>query len=181
MSEQDRSGSIRIGVAVTVPEPYRSALQAARSRVGDPAAGLIQPHITLLGPTEVPVAALDEVRRHLGEVAAGHAPFRVHLRGTATFRPVSPVVFVEVVEGIATCELLEREVRTGVLDQDLRFHYHPHVTIAHEVDDAALDQAFSDLAGFEARFDVTQIELYEHGDDGVWRTIGSFALDGPAA
>jgi 2'-5' RNA ligase len=181
MSEQDRSGTIRIGVAVTVPEPHRSALRAARSRVGDPAAGLIQPHITLLGPTEVAVAGLDEVERHLRGIAGRHAPFPVHLRGTATFRPVSPVVFVEVVEGIATCELLEREIRTGVLDQDLRFHYHPHVTIAHEVADEALDRAFADLADFEARFDVAEIELYEHGEDGVWRTIGSFALGGGAA
>jgi 2'-5' RNA ligase len=176
MTVEDRSGSIRIGVAVTVPEPYRSALRAARSRVGDPAAGLIQPHITLLGPTEVGLDVLDEVERHLHGIAGRHTPFTVHLRGTATFRPVSPVVFVEVVEGIATCEQLEREIRTGVLDQDLRFHYHPHVTIAHEVDDDALDRAFADLAGFEARFEVGEIELYEHGDDGVWRTIGAFAL-----
>ena len=39
------------------------------------------------------------VDEHLAAVAARHAPFVVHLRGTATFRPVSPVVFVQVVEG----------------------------------------------------------------------------------
>jgi 2'-5' RNA ligase len=178
MTEQRRSGELRIGVAVAVPEPFRSALTDVRARVGDPAAALIEPHITLLGPTEVPAAALDEVGAHLRAVAGRHGPFTVHLRGTASFRPVSPVVFVQVVEGIASCERLEREVRTGVLDTDLRFHYHPHVTVAHEVDDAALDRAFDELAGFEARFEVTQIHLHEHGDDGVWRAMGDYPLTG---
>ncbi|WP_147795864.1 2'-5' RNA ligase family protein [Cellulomonas sp. Y8] len=169
---------LRIGVAVSVPEPYAAELQAARARVGDPAADLIRPHITLLGPTVLPTAALPEAEEHLRAVAAAHAPFTVHLRGTATFRPVSPVVFVQVVEGIASCELLEVAVRSGVLDQELRFHYHPHVTIAHEVPDDALDRAFADMADFEARFDVAEIHVYEHGDDGMWRTIGAFPLGG---
>lgn len=169
---------VRIGVAVAVPEPFAGQLQAARARVGDPAAELIRPHITLLGPTVLPSDALHDVSNHLRAVAAGTAPFTVHLRGTATFRPVSPVVFVEVVEGIASCELLEVQIRSGVLEQDLRFHYHPHVTVAHEVSDEALDRAFTDLAGFEARFDVAEIHLYEHGDDGQWRAMGSFPLTG---
>jgi len=169
---------MRIGVAVAVPEPYAGALQAARARVGDPAADLIRPHITLLGPTVLPAGGLAEVDAHLRAVAARHRPFTVHLRGTATFRPVSPVVFVQVVEGIASCELLELDIRSGVLDSELRFHYHPHVTIAHDVPDDALDRAFADLASFEARFAVPEIHLYEHGDDGMWRPIGRYALTG---
>jgi 2'-5' RNA ligase len=169
---------LRIGVAVSVPEPYSGELQEARARVGDPAADLIQPHITLLGPTVVPVTALDDVAAHLRAVAEEHAPFTVHLRGTATFRPVSPVVFVQVVEGIAACELLEVGVRSGPLAQELRFHYHPHVTIAHDVPDDALDRAFTELAAYEARFDVTEIHAYEHGDDGMWRSMASFPLTG---
>lgn len=169
---------LRIGVAVSVPEPYAAELQAARARVGDPAAHLIRPHITLLGPTVLPTASLPEADAHLRAIAARHRPFHVHLRGTATFRPVSPVVFVEVVEGIASCELLEVDIRSGILGQDLRFHYHPHVTIAHEVPDEALDRAFADMARFEARFDVPEIHVYEHGDDGMWRTIGAYPLGG---
>lgn len=172
---------LRIGVAVSVPEPYAGQLQAARARVGDPAADLIRPHITLLGPTVLPADALPEVDAHLRDVAARNVPFTVHLRGTATFRPVSPVVFVQVVEGLAPCELLEVQIRSGVLAQDLRFHYHPHVTIAHEVPDEALDRAFADLEEFEARFDVPDIHLYEHGDDGQWRPMGSYPLTGDDA
>ncbi len=171
-------GVLQIGVSITVPEPYGSVLQEARARVGDPAAPFIRPHITLVGPTAVAPGDLVAVEQHLTAVAGRHRPFVVHLRGTGSFRPVSPVVFVQVVEGIAMCERLEADVRSDRLAQDLRFHYHPHVTVAHELDDAGLDRAFDELADFEARFVVHEIEAYEHGADGVWRLVGSYALTG---
>lgn len=167
---------VRIGIAIEVPEPFATELQTARARFGDPLAHLIPPHVTLLGPTVLDPAELVEARRHLASVVAQVAPFRIHLRGSATFRPVSPVVFVQVVEGIAECEHLERTIRTGPLEQELRFNYHPHVTVAHEVPDAALDTAFDEMAGYEAHFDVTSVSLYEHGDDGVWRPEQVFGL-----
>ena len=170
----------RIGIAIEVPAPFGPELQAARARFGDPLAAAIPPHITLLGPTVLDPGELEEAVAHLEAVAAGAAPFRIHLRGSASFRPVSPVVFVQVVEGIAECEHLERAVRSGPLQQELRFNYHPHVTVAHEVDDASLDRAFDDMATYEARFDVGGFHLYEHGDDGVWRPRRLFDLTGDA-
>lgn len=168
----------RIGIAIAVPEPYAADLQRARAAVGDPLAHDIPPHITVVGPTVVDSSVLPAVAEHLEKVAGEMPQFRVHLRGTATFRPISPVVFVSLVEGIAECEMLEEQARSGVLAQDLRFNYHPHVTIAHEVGDAALDQAFDEMSDFEAVFDVQVVWMYEHGDDGMWRPQRSFALRG---
>ncbi|GAB3161494.1 2'-5' RNA ligase family protein [Myceligenerans halotolerans] len=177
MNIPDRApGQVRIGIAVAVPEPHAAQLAAARSAVGDPLADLIPPHITLLGPTVIDQADLDKVREHLDQVAASVRPFEVHLRGTATFRPVSPVVFVALAQGIAECETIESRVRTGMLAQDLRFNYHPHVTIAHEVPDDRLDKAYEALRDFEARFEVGGFWQYEHGDDGVWRPQREFGL-----
>lgn len=179
MNVPDRApGQVRIGIAVAVPEPFASRLGAARSAAGDPLADVIPPHITLLGPTVVDEGDLEKVHEHLRQVAAASAPFTVRLRGTATFRPVSPVVFVALAQGIAECEQIEQRVRTGMLAQDLRFNYHPHVTIAHEVSDGALDKAFDALCDFEASFEVTSFWQYEHGDDGVWRPQREFPLEG---
>lgn len=174
-----RSGDqVRIGVAITIPEPYGSMLQAARGRFGDPAAPFIPPHITLLGPTVVEPGDVPQVERHLTDAAARHRPFVVHLRGTGTFRPVSPVVFIQVVDGIASCEALERDIRTGPLAQDLNFYYHPHVTVAHDVAEPDLDRAFAELVDFEASFVVSAFHSYEHGDDEVWRPVRGFPLTG---
>ncbi|MBO3086433.1 2'-5' RNA ligase family protein [Cellulomonas fengjieae] len=177
-----RSGDqVRIGVAITVPEPYASVLHAARARCGDPWAQYIRPHITLLGPTVVEPDEIAQVDEHLAAVARQHAPFVVELRGTGTFRPVSPVVFVQVAEGLAGCVGLERSVRSGVLAQDTHFRYHPHVTVAHEVEDDLLDETSDALAGFGATFVVDSFHSYAHGDDGVWRPSRDFSLTGSPA
>jgi len=175
------SDSTVIGVAITVPEPYGTVLQTARARAGDAAAPFIPPHITLLGPTVIKRHDLAVITDHVSSVIADHGSFTVHLRSTGTFRPVSPVVFVEVAEGIAPCEMLEQTIRTGPLEQDLRFHYHPHVTIAHDVDDSSLDEAFGALAGFEARFPVSTVDLYEQGADSCWRVLRQLPLGAPVA
>ena len=169
-------GQIRIGIAIEIPEPYAAELSAARVAADDPLANFIPPHITLLGPTLLDVEQLAEARAHLADVAAGGAPFTVKLRGTATFRPISPVVFVALAQGISECERLESSVRTGILDGQLRFNYHPHVTIAHEVPDAALDKAFEAMADYSAEFGVDRFYQYEHGDDGIWRPQAAFPL-----
>lgn len=177
MNIPDRApGQVRIGIAVAVPEPHAARLAAARAAAGDELADLIPPHITLLGPTVIDQTDLDKVRDHLRDVAAAEPSFEVVLRGTGTFRPVSPVVFVALARGIAECERIESRVRTGILAQRLRFNYHPHVTIAHEVPDDRLDQAYETLRDFEARFEVTGFWQYEHGDDGVWRPQCEFGL-----
>ncbi|WP_423462124.1 2'-5' RNA ligase family protein [Promicromonospora sp. MS192] len=169
-------GQIRIGIAIEIPEPYAAELSAARVAADDPLARFIPPHITLLGPTVLEAGQLAEAREHLATVAAAAPPFRVQLRGTATFRPISPVVFVALSQGIAECEQLESSVRSGILDGELRFNYHPHVTIAHEVPDSALDKAFEAMADYSAEFDVDRFFQYEHGDDGIWRPQAAFPL-----
>ncbi|WP_149202251.1 2'-5' RNA ligase family protein [Actinotalea subterranea] len=181
MNLPERVGDqVRIGVALQVPAPFGPQLQRARAGFGDPLAQDIPPHVTLVGPTVVEPGRLAEVGDHLTAVGRAHAPFTLHLRGTGTFRPVSAVVFVQVVQGIAECERLERSVRRGPLAQELRFNYHPHVTVAHDVPQDALDRAFDELADFDARFLVDSIHVFEHGDDGVWRVVRDFPLTGTA-
>lgn len=167
-----------IGVAVAIPEPWASQLQDYRTSVGDATAALIPTHITLVPPTEVDDTAVEEVEEHLSAAAARMPAFPVHLRGTGTFRPVSPVVFVTLAEGISQCERLAAAVRRGPLAVDLEYPYHPHVTIAHHLDDAALDRAYDELAGFECRFDVAGFHLYVHDEAEGWRPTREFPLGG---
>lgn len=168
-----------IGVAIPVPDPWSGELQRFREDIGDPMASHIPPHITLVPPVDLdPGVALD-VHEHLATAAGTMAPFAVHLRGTGSFRPLSPVVFVALVEGIAGCEALERQVRSGLLGVDLNYPYHPHVTVAHDVEDAVLDRAFEELGGFEARFTVDSFVLYEHDDAAGWTPNERFRLQAP--
>lgn len=134
-------------------------------------------HITLVPPTPVEPASRDAVAAHLERVVGGQAPFSVHLRGTGTFRPVSPVVFVVVVAGISSCEVLAAGLRSGPLRSRPTFPYHPHVTIAHDLPDAELDRAFVEQAGFEAAFQVDEVTQYERRSSG-WQAVRLLPLQG---
>ena len=165
-----------IGVAIAIPEPWASELQDYRTSVGDTTATQIPTHITLIPPAQVETAELDAVTDHLAHAASAVEPFDIHLRGTGTFRPVSPVVFVTVAKGISACEQLAGAVRRGPLEVDLHYPYHPHVTIAHHLDDTALDRAFAELAGFECRFTAEEFSLYVHDDSAGWQPTRHFEL-----
>lgn len=167
---------VRIGVSFPIPEPYAARLTRARVEAGDPLAHAVPPHITLVPPTDVLGTDLAAVEQQLSAVAATHAPFIVELSGTGSFRPVSPVVFVQLRTGSRECSRLQQEVNAGVLTQELRFPYHPHVTIAHQLDEPTLDRAEAAMAGFDAIFPVVHFSLYFHGADGVWRDTADFAL-----
>ena len=102
------------------------------------------------------------------------------LRSTGTFRPVSPVVFVNLVRGISSCELLAAGVRRGPLAVESEFPYHPHVTVAHHVDEELMDKAFDELATFECAFLVEHFSLYEQDQDRGWLPVRCFTLHEPA-
>jgi 2'-5' RNA ligase len=167
---------LTLGVSIAIPEPHATVLTGWRRRVGDPQADLIWPHVTLLGPTEVAPERLAVIEQHLAGAAGSRPPFVMHLSGTGTFRPVSPVVFIQVARGLSDCEVLEKTIRTGPLRRKVDFPYHPHVTVAQDVPDVALDLAYEGLSGFVARFAVDQFTLFERHPDGKWLPRQDFAL-----
>ena len=164
------------GVAIEIPQPHAEILRQAREAAGDPEAHTNPPHVTVVAPVSIDPEEMRVVEEHLTEALAGIPAFRMRLRGTGTFRPVTPVVFVAVSDGIAACEEIERRVRRGPLALETRFPYHPHVTIAAEVEEAALDRAFDEFAHFEADFMIDAVHLYELAEHG-WELTRSYLLE----
>lgn len=167
-----------IGVSVAVPDPWGAELQRYRVSLGDDAAAGIPTHITLLPPVDVDDHLFPEIEKHLQAAAEECAPFPVRLRGTGSFRPVSPVVFLNVVQGIACCGVLASAVRQGPLAVESQFPYHPHVTVAHHLAEDVLDKAFDDLADFDLGFGVDRFVLYRHVGEPGWVPQQDFTLTG---
>ena len=165
-----------IGITIPIPPKFGDVLADTRRELGDPAAELTYPHVTLLPPTLVSTEELEEVFAHCREVAAAAKPFDMVLRGTGTFRPVSPVVYIQVARGVSACEQLEKALRSGPIHRELDFYYHPHVTIAHHIPEPALDQAFEDLADFSASFVVDSFTLYRLDAEDVWHRHHEFTF-----
>jgi len=168
-----------MGVAIAVPEPFGGLLRERRASFGDRLAATVPSHVTLLAPTDVDDDQLGGVCAALADVAASRPAFSMRLRGTGTFRPVSPVVFVAVSQGISSTEVLARAVRERLEAPEPGFPFHPHVTVAHNVDDAALDRAYDELAGFECEFTVDSFAMYLHDEREGWRPQHTFALARP--
>jgi 2'-5' RNA ligase len=169
-------GMTTIGVAIGVPDPWATQIRTAREGLGDPQAHAIPTHVTLIAPADVPMQNLPAIDEHLAVVAGQMSPIRIQLRGTATFRPVSPVVFLNVVQGISGCERLEKAVRRGPLLRRRRFPYHPHVTLVHNMADEVLDQAFDLYADFSATFVADCFTLYQQDSQGVWHSIRTYRM-----
>ena len=167
-----------IGVSIAVPDPWGAQLQEYRIALGDPSARRIPSHVTLIPPYEIEDDGTDAVVAHLEEAAESTPSFPMHLRGTGTFRPVSPVVFINVVAGISECEMLSSRLRRGPLEAALRFPYHPHVTVAHELGEPLLDRAYEELADFDCVFAVDEFHLYEHDATAGWRPTHTLTLSG---
>ncbi len=167
-------GGRTLGVTIEIPPPFGEQIDAIRLRYCPEPDGMAA-HVTLLGPVDVDADVMDAVLAHLADVAARTTSFRLALRGAGTFRPVSPVVFVNVDEGVAECEKLEAAVRSGDLAVETRFPYHPHVTVANDVPDSDLDRAFADLTGYSAVMDIRAMALHELVD-GRWRLVRRFEL-----
>ena len=171
-------GHLTVGVVIDLPEPHATVIRGWRERSGDPQGRVIPPHVTLLAPTSIHRDQMDATLAHLSQVAAEGEPFSMHLAGTESFRPTSQVVYVQVVRGEDECKRLESAIRRGPLERPRDFPYHPHVTVAHDVDSVALDAAYDGLSEFVARFRVTQFALFTR-EQGAWTEQQMFTLGQP--
>lgn len=167
---------LTMGVAIAIPEPYGTELRTKRASFGDPMAETVPSHVTLMPPTDVTEDDFNGVCGTLQEAAASLHPFAMRLRGTGTFRPVSPVVFIAVSQGISYTEILAKAVRTKLDAPEPNFPFHPHVTVAHNLDDDALDRAYDELADFECAFQVEGFHLYLHEGAEGWTPRHEFRL-----
>ncbi len=169
-------GSVTIGVALAIPEPCGSLVREARERLGDPQARAIPTHITLLPPALVSPTMLEGIDAHLRDVASRVHPFAISLHGSGSFRPISPVVFLVVNEGIASCEELERAVRTGPLLRRRHFPYHPHVTLVQQIAEERMDRAFEEFAEYRFSFEARGFTLYQQDERQVWHPVRDYPL-----
>ncbi|HVI37676.1 MAG TPA: 2'-5' RNA ligase family protein, partial [Gaiellales bacterium] len=68
----------------------------------------------------------------------------------------------------------------GPLETELQFPYHPHVTVAHHLDDPLLDRAFDDLASFDCAFVADRFSMYVHDERAGWVVARDFKLTAAA-
>lgn len=166
-----------IGVLVAIPEPWVTELTDIRRAAGDLQADHVPAHITLLPPTAVSIAQREQLFHHLSQVAQMHQPFTLTVSGAGSFRPVSPVSFAAVTDGFHELVELAEDIRSDVLDIPLRFPYHPHVTLAHGVEESALNQVEAAVADFYATWQVPGFRLDRVDTEGRYSSLALFNFE----
>lgn len=163
-----------LGVVIAVPEPWVSLITQARLDLGDESAERVPAHITIMPPLAVPSDKREAVFDHLATVARRHHSFKITVRGTGTFLPTSPVTYLKVAKGARQCADLADEVRCGPLEYDLRFPYHPHITLAHGLPEPLLRRAEERGADFNASWHVPGFRLDRVEADGSYTSAALF-------
>lgn len=163
-----------VGILILVPEPLAGRVRALRESVADPEGAEIPAHVTLVPPTPLPESVLPAVMDHLEAVAAKNAPFELRLCGTDSFQPVTDVSYLRVLDGADDCDRLQDALRTGPLEGELRYPYHPHVTLAHDVPQAGLDRALAAMGSVDERFTVDRFVLFVDREE--WQRAAEFHL-----
>lgn len=164
-----------LGVIISMPPELARELSAWRELFGGPAVAAIPPHVTLVSGRAK--GSWAEAAEHVRAVARTAAPFDVSLRGTGTFAPISPVVFLNLVQGVENCLDLHEQLLAGPVEHMLDFEFHPHLTIAHDLDEDAMARAEREMADFAADFRVNTIGLYDYTHGG-WSLREELKLGG---
>jgi 8-oxo-dGTP pyrophosphatase MutT (NUDIX family)/2'-5' RNA ligase len=166
----------RLGVVALLPEPVSTYVQAWRRALREPFHDAVAPHITLVPPQQVPGSRLADALDLVRDAASALPPARVVLDGAASFLPRNPVAFLVVAEGGPALVALEAALRRAPLERR-GYPFHPHVTVAQELEPARIDQVVAELAGFRAAFTCDRIALMRE-QGGRWRAEAMARLGG---
>ena len=88
----------RLAVVWTVPEPLATRVQQVRVECAEPNAQTIGPHVTVIPPTTVVEEDLPVLQQLLHTVGSATSAVTLHLRGAGTFRPLSALDKVLIVD-----------------------------------------------------------------------------------
>jgi 2'-5' RNA ligase len=121
--------------------------------------------------------AREQVRAFAAEVA----PFLIQASGIELF-PVTNVVYVEVGEGNAELRRMHNVLNTGALNYDEPYCYHPHITLAQDLEEWDLQrvhqlalQRWAEYGG-SRQFVAERVTFVKYTPEAGWSDVEEFEL-----
>ncbi|HLG01271.1 MAG TPA: GNAT family N-acetyltransferase [Acidimicrobiia bacterium] len=168
---------VRLGVALLVPEPVRTEIEAMRRALGDGSLDRVPAHVTLVPPVNVHERDLDAVFSLLRDAAAASASLTLDLGPPTTFLPDNPVLFLAVAGDLAGLERLRQAVFVPPLHRELAWPYVPHVTLSEQDDPERVAAGALALADYRALVTIDRVHLLREVDQ-RWVPFADAALGG---
>ena len=175
----DRLTRLRLGILVSIPEPFSSQIDGVRRALGSVGVSRIHPHVTVVPPFNLKAADLIRLDRLIATKVDGLEPFIVTIRGASTFSDDSPVLYFEVTDGADQLQDLHRSLATGDLAPRHERSFVPHVTIADGLNPVEIAHLKRNLSGFNATFQVDRVDLCEKQNvaGSMWVRDSSWLFD----
>jgi len=166
-----------------VPEPLAGFIESFRQEAQPGCKA--RSHLTFLPPRPLEIP-LDQIRTELELGLRNQSPFMVELREVEVFE-ISKVVHLSVGRGWDQALRIHQILHQGHLQCKECFEYHPHVTLAQDVDPARVAEV-AELAArrwkeYSGRRDflVDHVTLVQNTVENRWTNLGEFELRVPVS
>jgi 2'-5' RNA ligase len=166
-----------------VPEPLAGFIERLRQEIQPGCKG--RSHLTFLPPRPLDIS-LEQIRSQLEAGLRSQPAFRVELCEVWVF-PVSEAVHLSVGAGWTEAKRIHEVLHRGDLSCKEQFDYHPHVTLAHDLDPANV-AAVAELAKRRWQeysgvhdFRVDHVTLVQNTIENEWTNLGEFSLGVPVS
>jgi len=183
-------GSIRVqdglniyAVVVYIPDPLGAFLDDLRREL----APLDNPHahVSVLPPRPLAVE-WREASLQARTLLEAWQPFEIELTHIGKF-PVTDVIYIEVGAGAAEMRDMHQKMNAGALKFQDPFPYHPHITLAQEIEqhrvDGLREKAFRLWREFRGsrRFRVERAVFVQNTLSNRWVDLAAYSLGAVAA
>lgn len=181
MDEDGQCGRINCFALVSyLPEPLRGFLDGLRCElVPDYHA---KAHVTVLPPRPLrggPKESWAELRERLAEFP----PFEVEL-GEVEIFPVTDVIYIGLVRGARELARMHAALNRGYVEWREPFEYHPHVTLAQQLESCGVETALErstrkwrEFTGSRS-FEVRRLAFVQNTVENRWMDLEQFDLVG---
>lgn len=168
-------------VVAYLPEPLAGFVDRLRRELVPDCR--LRAHITVL-PPRPPACPPETGWEELRLAFHGLAPFQVELQEVLLF-PVSHAVYISIGAGSQELELLHTRLNHGHFKFSEPWLYHPHITLAQELDPAYISEA-KDLAARRwhefpgpRRFTLDHLTFVQNVGENRWKDLADCELRPP--
>lgn len=161
-----------------IPEPLGAFLNQLRRELV-PGCQLLS-HVTLL-PPRLLTSPEPDIVQDLSEALSQLPALELEAGGVEMF-PVTDVVYLDIKTGRRQLTDIHRHLNRGLLAFDEPFEYHPHVTLAQQMDPEAvagvMERAAAAWNGWKGarRFAVEKLTFVRNVDPQSWTTVSEHPL-----
>lgn len=166
-----------------VPQPLAGFIERLRQEIQPGYKG--QSHLTFLPPRSLEIP-LEQILKQLEAGLRSQPAFHVELCEVRVF-PVSEAVHLSVGVGRTEAKRIHGLLHRDGLCCKEQFEYHPHVTLAHDLDSANVAAAAELAKGRWHEYSgprdflVDHVTLVQNTIENIWTNLGEFALPVPVS